>query len=366
MKHIEPVKVLEIFLSLISLILSIILIVMLYNLNILPEKYTLSIIIGLLVFNALGNFFIVNEKTTLKIIGYVILGLVIITNMIGNYYIKTTDKFLNKSFKEIKEEVKDTYNIYIGGVDFTNEIYDFNTILSFNEARENLLMISVPRDYHIDVVGYNMQDNLSYIGINGIDVTIRSLEQFLSTKIDYYIKINTSSLVELVDLLGGLEYCSDEEFLTTHAQVLNTYDDTKGQKLYVKKGCKTYNGIQILTIARERLHITGSDIKRQENCQKILISLIDKVLSFDTLTKYEEVLNKVDALYETNIPRDLVKKLIKKRLDNKLNFKIEKVNLLGTDTKGMVRLGTVYDYINIPDIDTVNQAKTKLNENLTK
>lgn len=367
MKKLEPMKILEIFLSGISLILSIILIVMLYNLNILPEKYSLSIIIILLVLNALGNFFMVNEKTSLKVIGYIILGLVIIANMIGNYYIKTTDKFLNKSFKKVtKEEIKDIYNIYIGGVDFTDEIYDFNTILSFNEEKEKLLLVSIPRGFHIEAVGYNMTDNLSYIGINGIDVAIKSLEKFLDTKIDYYVKINTKSLVALVDSLGGLEYCSDEEYLTTHAMVLDTYDDTKGKKLYVKKGCRTYSGIEILTIARERLHIKGSDIKRQENCQKILISLIDKILSFNTLANYEEILDKVDALYETNIPREQVKKLIKKRLDNKLNFNIETVNLTGNDKMGYVRLGTVYDYINVPNMDTVEVAKKKLNENLTK
>ncbi len=368
MKKLEPMKILEIFLSSIGLILSIILIVMLYNLNILPEKYTLSIIIILLVLNALGNFFMVNEKTKLKIIGYVILGLVIILDTVGNYYIKTTDKFLNKSFKKIetKEELKDIYNIYIGGVDFTDEIYDFNTILSFNEAKENLLLVSIPRGYHIEAVGYDITDNLSYIGIKGIDVAIKSLEKLLDTKIDYYVKINTKSLVALVDLLGGIEYCSDTSYTTTHAMVLDTYDDTKGQKLYVEKGCKTYNGIQILTIARERLNLIGGDIKRQENCQKILISLIDKIMSFNTLANYEEILDKVDALYETNIPRELVTKLIKKKLDNKLNFNIETVNLTGHDQMGYVRLGTIYDYIVEPDMNTVEQAKIKLNENLTK
>ena len=368
MRNIKPMQVLEIFLVGISLILSVISMVMLYNLDILPEKYTLSIIIILLVVNLLGNFFILNENTKLKVLGYIILGLVIIFNMIGNYYIKTTDKFLNKSFKKIEEneELKDVYNIYIGGVDFTDEIYDFNTILSFNEAKQNLLLVSIPRGIHIEAVGYNMTDNLSYIGIKGIDVAIASLEKFLDTKVDYYVKINTKSLVSLVDILGGLEYCSDEEYVTTHAMVLDTYDDTKGQKLYVQKGCKTYNGIEILTIARERLHLSAGDISRQQNCQKILISLIDKILSFKTLANYEDVLDKVDALYETNIPRELVKKLIKKRLDNKLNFKIDTVNITAVDKMGYVRLGTVYDYIMVPNMDTVENAKNKLRENLTK
>ena len=82
---------------------------------------------------------------------------------------------------------------------------------------------------------------------------MKSLEQLLNIKIDYYVKVRTNSLVGVVDTLGGITFCSDKSFYTTHATILDSYDDSTGNKLYVEKGCKNYNGVEILTISRERL-----------------------------------------------------------------------------------------------------------------
>ena len=50
---------------------------------------------------------------------------------------------------------------------------------------------------------------------------------------------NTTKKVNIVDAVNGVDFCSDYDFTTTHALVTNTYDDTKGKKLHVNKGCKT-------------------------------------------------------------------------------------------------------------------------------
>ena len=38
-----------------------------------------------------------------------------------------------------------------------------------------------------------------------------------------------------------IDYCSDIEFTTTHTQVLDTYNDSKGKKLHINKGCQHLN-----------------------------------------------------------------------------------------------------------------------------
>ena len=292
-------------------------------------------------------------------------------------FIFNLDKNLNKDdYKiiyefsiNIKENVtiskyNDKFNIYIGGLDFTGKIYDFNMLVTINEEKSKILLTSIPRDYHIDVYGKNGKDNINYHGMWGITTTMKSLEQLFDTKIDYYIKINTTSLVKLVDMLGGINYCSDYEFVTTHALVLNTYNDN-GKKLYVKKGCRNYNGIETLTIARERLNIPGGDMTRQENCRKILMSIMNKIVSFDSITKYNELLDNVSDLYTTNIPKETITEIIKKTLENN-NWNIETTEVTGTISKGYVHLSNYIDYINIPNYDSVNETKNKINENLTK
>lgn len=346
-------KLLNIIISLIITIMSIFLILMINSLNILPFKYLIIIISILLFINAISIIFIFINKKVFKIIGYILILLTMIFNCIACYYLKITNNFLDNSFKD-EEIITESFNIYIGGVDFTNEIYDFNMLVSIKDNK--VLMTSIPRDYHIKIYNTDISDNISYIG--DMNEKINSLEQLFDTKIDYYIKINTNSLVNLVDMLGGLEYCSDQEYLTTHSMILDSYNDNLGNKLYVTKGCRNYNGIEILTIARERLKVAGDSV-RQKNCRKIFISLIDKILSFDSLSYYEELLNNLSNLYETNIPRNVITNIIK-NIGNQVKYEINEQEVSGNTTKGMVRKNTIYDYIMIPNYDSVNEASDNI------
>lgn len=348
-------KIINIVISLIVIIMSIFLILMINSLNILSFKYLLIIVFILFVINAISIIFIFINKKVLKVIGYVLIILLMIFNCVACYYLKITNNFLDNNF--INEEVKiESFNIFIGGVDFTNEIYDFNMLVSIKDNK--VLMTSIPRDYHIKIYNTDISDNISYIGINDIYEKTKSLEQLFNTKIDYYIKINTNSLVNLVDMLGGIEYCSEQEYLTTHSMILDSYNDNLGNKLYVTKGCRNYNGIEILTIARERLKV-GGDSVRQKNCRKIFISLINKILSFESLNYYEELLNNLSELYETNIPRDVITEIIK-NISDQVKYEINEQEISGTTTKGMVRKNTIYDYIMIPNYDSVKEASNNI------
>lgn len=358
-------KIVDIGISIVSFVMISVVLLLINSLNVLPFKYFITISIIVLLINFIATLFIFIDNKVIKIIGYIIIVILFIFNIIACYYIKTTDNFLSKSFKNKdipKEKVEEPFNIYIGGTDFTNQIYDFNAIITINKKKKQILLTSIPRDYHIKIYGKEQEDNLSYHGILGIETTIGSLEQLFDTKINYYIKINTNSLVKLVDLLNGLEYCSSESFTTTHATILDSYDDTKGEKLYVGKGCKKYNGIEILTIARERKNIKGGDTQRQINCQTIMTSLFNKLMNPSNLTNYKNILESVNELYETNVPKNIITNYVKYSFNTKWN--VQKLNAIGTDTKGYVRLNSVYDYIMIPDYSSVSIVKDKIKEML--
>ena len=62
-----------------------------------------------------------------------------------------------------------------------------------------------------------------------------------------------------------------------------------------------YSGIEILTIARERRGYADGDRQRQKNCQQIMISIFNKMVSADTIVNYSSILNSVSNLYTTNI-----------------------------------------------------------------
>ena len=273
---------------------------------------------------------------------------------------------LEENTEDLNVEPAETnsINIYIGGTDFTGQLYDFNMIVSINKDTHKVLLTSIPRDYHIPVYGKGgRSDNMGYHGAWGITTSMKSLEQLLGIKIDYYVKVRTSSLVGVVDTLGGIEFCSDKSFYTTHATILDSYDDSKGNKLYVTKGCRNYNGIEILTISRERLAYSGGDRQRQKNCQSILISIFNKATSPSIITNYQSLLNSISDLYTTNIPRDVITGYIRDILDNNTKWTFNTQSLDGYDGSGTVHLTNYVDYIMIPSKDSISSASYKIKHN---
>lgn len=255
-------------------------------------------------------------------------------------------------------------NIYIGGTDFTNQLYDFNMIVSINKDTHKVLLTSIPRDYHIPVYGKGgRSDNMGYHGAWGITTSMKSLEQLLNIKIDYYVKVRTSSLVGVVDTLGGIQFCSDKSFYTTHATILDSYDDSKGNKLYVKKGCYNYNGTEILTISRERLAYSGGDRQRQKNCQSILISIFNKATSPSVIKNYQSLLDSISDLYTTSIPRDMITSYIRDILDNNTKWTFNTQSLDGYDSRGYVHLTNYLDYVMMPYQSSINSASYNIKHN---
>ena len=260
-----------------------------------------------------------------------------------------------------KEAEGNGINIYIGGPDFTGTNYDFNMIATVNKDTHKILLTSTPRDYYVQIAGKGMKDILGYAGVWGINTSMATVENIYDVDINYFIKINTASLVGVVDTLGGVEFCSDRAFTTTHALVQGTYDDSKGPKLNVVKGCKNYSGIEILTIARERKAYPDGDRQRQKNCQDIMISIFNKIASVGSITNLNNILDSISDLYTTNVPQELVQDMAKDIIGgNKWTF--EQQSVTGSDSRGRVHLGTVEDYVMQPNVASVDKAKLKIRQ----
>ena len=163
--------------------------------------------------------------------------------------------------------------------------------------------------------------------------------------------------------MKGIEFCSDKSFYTTHATIVDSYNDSNGNKLYVQKGCKVYNGVEILTISRERLAYSGGDRQRQKNCQSILISIFNKATSPSIIKNYQSVLNSISSLYTTDIPKEVITDYIKDILDNNTKWTFNTQSLNGYDSSGYVHLTNYVDYIMIPYQSSVNSASYNIKHN---
>ncbi len=264
--------------------------------------------------------------------------------------------------KEKSREVNSNkFNIYIGGTDFAG-LMDFNMIVTVNTKTHEVILTSIPRDYYIEVAGKNgRSDKLSFMSAYGSETTKKSLEKVFDITIDYTLLVDTTSLVKIVDYVDGIEFCSDYAYTTTHDLVNNTYND-KGPKLKVTKGCQHLDGIAALTVARERNAFPGRDRVRQENCQRILVAIFKKLINTDTLLHYNETLNTISSLYETDIPKEVITNIAKDILSNGNNWDIKTQAVNGVDGHDKVHLSNMTDWVMYPDQNTVITASNQIKE----
>ena len=91
--------------------------------------------------------------------------------------------------------------------------------------------------------------------------------------IDDFVVVDFSGFINVVDSLGGVEYCFDRAVKDTLSE------------LDVKPGCQKLNGAQALAFARTRYTLgDGSDISRIGRQQELILKLIKVVKQKNLLT----------------------------------------------------------------------------------
>ena len=129
---------------------------------------------------------------------------------------ETTDNENNP----VNDITKDAFTILVSGNDSYGSLQDANTrsdvnmLLTVNPKTGTILMTSIPRDYYVDLIcpgegemacPEGSKDKLTHSGLLGIKSTEKSIENALGIKINYNIRINFSSVVNLVDALDGID-----------------------------------------------------------------------------------------------------------------------------------------------------------------
>ena len=255
------------------------------------------------------------------------------------------------------------FNIYIAGGDSYGNINDVmntdvNMVMSINPIENKILLTSIPRDYYVNFsnLGEDAYDKLTHAGYYGIETSINAIEELLDIEINYYVKVNFSTLEQIIDAIGGITVYSDYEFTTNIGS-------------YVKYGYNNFNGKQALAFARERYSFVDGDVQRVKNQQKIISATIDKVTSSETLiNRYTTILNSVSNSFSTNLDKNGISRLVKKQISNMKGWTIESQNLVGTHSSSSDTYtfpGTEL-YVMERDEESLKTVKAKINQFLLK
>ncbi len=257
--------------------------------------------------------------------------------------------------------LKEPFNIYITGNDQYGKITntgrsDVNMVATVNVKEGKVLFTSIPRDYYVDLAGKNAKDKLTHAGIYGVDSSIKTIEELLDTKINYYLKINFSSVEEIVDILGGIEVDSELDFVSVEGY-------------HFKKGLNKLDGKKALAFVRERYAFNGmgGDRIRGEHQIQVIRKLVDKATNPKILAKYQSVLKSVENNFTTDFSEKNISKIVKNQLNKKTKWQIESYNLEGTDGRELTySYPSKSLYVMIPDEDSVKEAQNKIKEFLNE
>ena len=260
---------------------------------------------------------------------------------------------------------KKSFNIYVTGVDTYGRITgsarsDVNMVLTINPNTNQVLITSIPRDYYIDLAGYNSKDKITHSGIYGIAATEQSVEKLLDIEINYYVKFNFNALVKLVDALGGITVENPTAFT---ANFIDEQDNYKTVNYSYKKGTIQLNGKQALAFVRERKAFALGDRKRVENQQLVLQAVLNKLNASNMISKYNELLEIISDNFVTNMPVKNITSFVKHQIKNMPSWNIESQVMDGTDgSEYTYTYKKSKTYVMLPKADSVNETKTKIKE----
>ncbi len=222
------------------------------------------------------------------------------------------------------------FNIYISGTDAFGEIdingrTDVNLILSINPKDRVAMMTTVPRDSYLPIAGggYDEYDKFTHSGIYGIESSIETLERTFDTTIDYYIKVNFSSLIEMVNAMDYVDVVNVRGFKPVFSDE------------YFPRGFLRVNGEQALHFARERKALSDGDYSRGRNHMRLLEAMIKRATSPSILLNYDELLDVAVKYMDTNIPYNTLIDLVNNQLENNKDWKILKQDLKGEGVFGL-------------------------------
>lgn len=188
------------------------------------------------------------------------------------------------------------YTFLLFGTDKDGANTDTLMVVNYDVKNQKLRLMSIPRDTMVNVSWDIKKINSVYSmsGLNGLKKHIGKLIGFVP---DYYVKINLEAFVDVVNLIGGVEF--------NVPRVMDYDDPMQNLHIHLKPGLQTLNGEQAMGLVRWRKNndlTAGYDdtgrIQTQQAFLKEMFKQCLKIKKWSQVTGYVEI-------FEKNVESDL-------------------------------------------------------------
>ena len=202
-------------------------------------------------------------------------------------------------------------------------------------------------------------DKLTHAGNFGVDNTIKTLENLYDgLDIDYFVRVNFTGCMGVVDALGGITVESETAFRSGTNAYFEPFDFDEGENYL--------DGAHTLAFVRERMAFKAEgDFRRGRNQIAAIKGIINKATSPAILTNYSAVLDAVSDMMLTDMPSSFITQLVKEQLSNGGEWNIQSYAVQAERTGyGNSRYFDLYgmsvDYLSSDSINMANELMTKI------
>lgn len=239
----------------------------------------------------------------------------------------------NSSLLAVSDITSKPFSILISGNDSFGSLdetsrSDVDMLVTINPVTSTILMTSIPRDSYVEEVcddyacNYDAYDKLTHTGLYGVDTTKDTVENLLGIDINYVFRVNFTSMIDIVDALGGIDIDVAEGMAVSRFYTNSTLEG-------VHEGTNHLDGKRALAYSRERKAYIDGDVQRARNQQQVLQAMFKKATSPEIITKYTSLLKALTHAFDTNMSTKEITSFIKYQIQAKPSWKFEQYVLKG-------------------------------------
>lgn len=247
---------------------------------------------------------------------------------------------------------KNSFCAYISGIDTygpvtTRSRSDVNILAIVNADTKTVLLISTPRDFYVPFnfrPASGAMDKLTHAGIYGIEGSMQALGDYYGFPIQYYMRVNFSGFIDVIDTLGGVDVESDADF--------GMYG------YYFQKGMNHLDGKAALRFVRDRYSFGEGDRARGRHQMAVIKGVIESAKSSKIITNYSELMDEMSGCFQTNASKTLVGRLVQLTLDRaRGDWTVLTYSVDGSSSTDFAYSLGCYAYVMVPYPETVDYAR---------
>ena len=218
-----------------------------------------------------------------------------------------------KVIENTNSNVTEPFTILLIGVDSDKDRLNFNSgfngdtlmVASFNPKTLSATVFSIPRDTYVPICNKGISSKINSSSAYGGQCVVKTVENLIDIKIDYYAMINFKGVVDLVDNLGGITVDVEPPTAKNKYNGQVCEQDSKrrfGENLIcMDTGVQRLNGEQALAYSRCRHLYLSSDFARIQHQQDVVQAMANELKKLKSIDDFYKVLESISKNLVTNM-----------------------------------------------------------------